>query len=155
MIINEHKLQDGAGADVIQEVSEFMKSHALERKEKMINNSSTRYLEIKYHKFFLALNINAEIYDLISVINGNNNDTLIWQETKDSYKMFIEKLATGEYSDDNIWSTALFPMENMNDSEDHGPMGIPLLGISATLRYRQNCAKYPDVCDTTKGTVDQ
>jgi len=152
VIIIEHKLQDGASADVIKEVSEFMKSHTLKRTQQMINDSSTRYLEIKYHKFFPTESVNAEIYDLIKVINEGNNDTISWPQIKDNYKMFIEKLVTGEYSDDNIWSTALFPMD---DSKDRGQVNIPLLGISVALRYWKSCAKYPDACEATKETVRQ
>ena len=152
VIIVEHKLQDGASSDVIQEVSEFMKNYTLKRTQQMTNDSSTRYLEVKYHKFFPRESVNAEIYDLISVINEGNNDTLSWPEIKDNYKMFIEKLVTGEYSDDNVWSTALFPMD---ESEDRGTVDISLLGISVTLSYRQSCAKYPDACEATKGTVRQ
>ena len=154
VIIINHRLHDGAAADIIPEVSEFMENYTFTHKESLVSVSNTFYLKTEYHKYFPAQNVDAENYNLISVINeGNGNDSLSWYEIKDDYKEFIENLATGEYYDDNTWSIGLFPLENVHDGDDSGPVDMPLLGISVTLSYQQSCAKYPDVCDKIRGAT--
>jgi len=154
VIIVKHKVYDGDGADVIQEVSEFMGNHKFRRTETLNNDSGTLYLDIEYHRYFPAQNINAENYDLIRMINEGAGDVLVWQDIKDNYKAFIKNVFTGGYNDDNTWSTGLFPMESVNSDEYREPIDIPLIGISVSLIYQRSCAKYPAICEAKKGTVD-